>query len=332
MRNPFLRLVIPITILFLVAILAVFGYTVLEKWPLYDAVYMVVITLSTVGFREVHQLDSSGKILTIALILSGVGIMAYTVSQIVGIIIEGEIVGYRRRRKMEKRIKEMNDHYIICGYGRVGHEIAMEFEDAKVPYVVIDNKIETATELEGRNIPYIIGNITSDEKLSAAGIHKAKGLLAAADSDTDNVFVTISARVLNPEVHIVARAGHPDLENKLRRAGADRVISPYFIAGKRMASLVLKPVATDFLDIAMDGAHLKFEMRELTVREGSCIADKTLEEAQVRQKSGAHIAAIHKPSGVFNLQPGATSKLETSDVLVAFGAPKQLDVLEGLIG
>lgn len=331
MKNPFFRVIIPITVLFVLAIAAVLGYTIIEKWPLLDSIYMVIITLSTVGFREVHQLDFNGKILTMGLIISGVGIMAYTIGQIVEIIIEGEIVGYRRRKKMEKKIREMKNHYIICGYGRVGHQVAYAFEEAEVPYVIIDTKPETATELEEKGIPYVIGNITSDEDLAVAGIYTAKGLIAAADSDTDNVFVTISARVLNPNIFIVARAGHEELEKKLIRAGANKVISPYFIAGKRMADMILRPVVTDFLDIATDGGHLKFEIRELKINETSKIIGKTLGEAQIRQKSGAHIAAIKHISESFNLQPIAESRIAAEDVLVTFGSPKQLDNLEELL-
>ena len=329
--NPLRRLIIPILILFALIGIGIFGYSYLEKWPLIDSIYMVVITLSTVGFREVHPLNSLGKIFTMGIIVSGVGVAVYTLSQIVEMIVEGEIIGYRRRKKMEKKINEMKDHYIICGYGRVGHQVAEEFAAYKIPFVVIDTKVETATELEGKNTPYIVGNITLDENLERAGINRAKGLIAAADSDTDNVFVTISARVINPSIYIVARAGHAELEKKLKRAGADRVISPYFIAGKRMAALATRPIATDFLDMVMHGEQLQFEMRELVVTEKSPACGITLKDVEIRQKSGANIAAIKNCAGSFNLQPVADTKIEAGDVLVALGTPKQLDKLQELL-
>jgi len=329
--NPLRRLIIPVLILLALMAIGIAGYKFLEGWPVLDSVYMVVITLATVGFREVYPLNAAGKIFTMGLIICGVGVAVYTLGQFIEIIVEGEIIGYRRRKKMEKKISEMKNHYIICGYGRVGHQVATEFDIFKVPYVVIDAKVETATELEEKNVPYIIGNITSDENLEKAGLTRAKGLIAAADSDPDNVFVTISARVLNPKIYIVARAGHAELERKLRLAGANRVISPYFIAGKRMAALALRPIATDFLDMVMHGEHLELEMRELNVPDTSKIAGKTLGEAQVRQKSGAHIAAIRKADGKFNLQPMADSKIESGDILVALGTPKQLDLLQGFV-
>ncbi|OGC22782.1 hypothetical protein A3J90_01745 [candidate division WOR-1 bacterium RIFOXYC2_FULL_37_10] len=329
MSNPFNRLIVPFLMLLAIICGGVFGYVFIEKWPPLDALYMVVITLSTVGFREVHPLNQAGKILTMCMIVGGVGVMGYSISQIGQIIIEGEIIGYRRRRRMEKKIKEMKDHYIICGYGRVGHEVAKEFNNYKIPYVVIDEKQDTAKDLDG--IPCIIGNITSDENLEIAGIKTAKGLIAAADSDTDNVFVTISARVLNPNIYIVARSGASEIEGKLLRAGANRVISPYLIAGKRMADMVLRPVATDFIDRALDGDSLKFEVRELYVYEKCDVAGKTIGEAQLRKRTGAHIAAIKRPNGSFNLQPIAESKIEVGDVLVALGSPKQLNTLQDLM-
>ncbi len=329
--NPLRRLIFPVITLITLIIIAASGYHFIEGWPVLDSLYMVIITLSTVGFREVYSLDYTGKIITMLVIVGGIGVAAYTFGQVIEIIVEGEIVGYRRRKKMEKKIKELKNHYIICGYGRVGHQVAGELEASKVPYVIIDQKPETEKELEGKDFLYIIGNITSDENLEKAGIKNAKGLIAAADSDTDNVFVTISARVLNPKLYIVARAGQADLERKLRLAGANKVISPYFIAGKKMAALAIRPIATDFLDMVMHGEHFELEMREIYVPSGSLIIGKTLGELQIRQKSGAHIAAIKGFNGDFNLQPMANTTINEADTLVTLGAPKQLDLLYGLV-
>jgi voltage-gated potassium channel len=238
--NPLRRLIIPVIILLAIVIAGVIGYNRLEAWPLIDSLYMVVITLSTVGFREVHDLSQWGRILTMGIIVTGVSTAIYAAGQIIEITVEGQIIGYRRRKKMEKRIKEMKNHYIICGFGRVGHQVAMEFKAAKVPFVVIDNKQEVSLDLEPKGIPYLIGDITSDATLKEAGILHAKGLIASADSDTANVFVTLSARVLNPGLFIIARAGYLDSEEKLKKAGANRVISPYFTAGKHMAEIAVE--------------------------------------------------------------------------------------------
>jgi len=238
--NPLRRLLIPALLLLVVIFFGVAGYMRIEGWDLLDSLYMVVITMTTVGFMEVHPLNDVGRLLTIVVILAGAGTLAYCLGQLIEMMVEGQVVGYRRRRKMEKAIAEMKEHFIICGFGRVGHQIASEFIEAKVPFVVIDNKPEVTQELEPQGIPHLVGDITADAILKEAGIMRAKGLIASADSDTANVFVTLSARVLNPNLYIVARSGSIDAEEKLRKAGANRVISPYFTAGKHMAEIAIQ--------------------------------------------------------------------------------------------
>jgi voltage-gated potassium channel len=238
--NPLRRLIMPIALLLVVIITGVVGYCQIEGWELIDSLYMVIITLSTVGFREVHDLSQAGRLLTIGIIIVGASTTLYAVGQLIEMMVEGQIIGYRRRKQMENRIREISNHYIICGFGRVGHQIAAEFETSQIPYVVIDNKPVTAQELEPRGIPHLIGDITADAILKEAGIMRAKGLIASADSDTANVFVTLSARVLNHNLLIIARAGLQDSEGKLRKAGANKVVSPYFTAGKHMAEIAVK--------------------------------------------------------------------------------------------
>ncbi len=329
--NPFRRLIPPGIILLIIITVGIVGYTVIEGWSLLESLYMLVITLFTVGFGEVHELSTAGKVLTMLIIISGVGAAIYAVGQVIEIIVEGQIFGYRRRKRMERKIREMKEHYIICGFGRVGHQVAEEFGAAKVPYVVIDSKPETADELEPKGIPYVIGDVTSDKNLEEAGIIKAKGLIASADSDTANVFVTLSARVLNRDLYIVARASGRDAEEKLKKAGANRVISPYFISGRRMAALAIRPVASDFLDTVMHGEHLEFSLREIMIPDRSSLINKSLADAEIRQKSGATVLAIRKPDGAFNLQPLAVSKIEKGDILVVVGTQEQLELLERMV-
>lgn len=303
----------------------------IEGWSFLDAVYMVIITLFTVGFQEMHELSSEARLFTIFIIVSGVGTAVYTAGQVVEIIVEGEILGYRRKRKMERKIREIKDHYIICGFGRTGHQVAKEFDTAKVPYVVVDRKPETAEELEPKGVPYVVGDVISDENLEEAGIRSAKGLVATADSDVANVYITLSARALNPDLYIVARASEIHTEEKLKMAGADRVISPYFISGKRMAAWATKPVTSDFLDMVMHGESLEFSLREITVSGSSSLIDKTLHEAEIRQKSGATVLAIRKEGGSFNLQPQSGSRIEKGDIFVVIGTQEQLDLLEEMV-
>jgi voltage-gated potassium channel len=319
-------------ILLVIVTIGLAGYTLVEGWSLLEAAYMLVITLFTVGFGEVYALSPFGRILTMMIIVSGVGTAIYAVGQFGEMIVEGQIFGYRRKKRMERKIKDMKDHYIICGFGRVGHQIAKEFEAAKLPYVVIDIKPETADELDPKGVPYIIGDTTADSgKLDDAGLKRARGLVACADSDMENVFVTLSARADNRDIYIVARASGSDAEEKLKLAGANRVISPYFISGRRMAALATRPVASDFLDTVMHGEHLEFSLREISVPERSPLIGKSLEEAEIRHKSGATVLAIRKPDGAFNLQPQAVSKIESGDIFVVIGTQEQLELLEKMI-
>jgi len=326
--NPIRRILPPLAILVIIISLAVLGYTLIEHWPLLDSLYMITITLSTVGFKEVHELDRGGRLITMGLIIFGVGTMAYTVGQVIEMMVEGQIVGYRRIKNMEKRISELKGHYIICGFGRVGHQVMKDFDSQKIPYVVVDSKPETSVELSENNIPYIIGDMASDAVLESAGIKRAKGLIACADSDTANVYVTLSAREMNPNLFIVARASNIDTEAKMKRAGANRVMSPYFLAGNRMAAMAIKPVAVDFLDTVMKSENVELELEEYLIDGGgSKLIDKPLSDLQIKQKTGAMILAIKKQNGKFNLQPGAKTVIAHGDVLVALGTSEQLKKL-----
>lgn len=329
--NPFNRLLKPGIVLFFIIVAGMVGYTQLEGWSVLEAAYMLVITLFTVGFGEVHELSSAGKILTMGLIVSGVGAAIYAVGQLGEMIIEGQIFGYRRRKNMEKKLKDMKNHYIICGFGRVGHKVLEELQAEGIGVVVIDPKPITADELEPKGISYLVGDSSMNAILKRAGVENAMGLIACADSDMENVFVTLSARAYNPSIYIVARASGHDAEGKLKMAGANRVISPYFISGRRMAALAIKPVASDFLDMVMHGEHLEFSLRELKIPDRSSLLNKSLAEAEIRQKSGATVLAIRKPDGGFNLQPLAVSKIEHGDVLVIIGTQEQLELFEKMV-
>ncbi len=303
-----------------------------ERWPFLDAIYMVIITLFTVGFQETHELSTPGRLLTMFIIIGGVGTAIFAAGQLMEIIIEGEILGYRRKKKMNRKIREMKSHFIICGLGRTGHQVAKEFDAANVEYVVVDRKPETAAEFEQKGVPYIIGDIISDESLEKAGIKSAKGLITTADSDVANVYVILSARALNPDLYIIARAGERDTEKKLKMAGANRIISPYYISGKRMAAWAIKPITTDFLDKVIHGTTLEeSNLQEIVVSDHSSLIGKTLHEAEIRQKSGALVLAIRKDDKSFTLQPHASSKIEKGDIFIAIGNQEQLVLLEKML-
>jgi voltage-gated potassium channel len=329
--HPFRRLLPALVLLLIIAATGVAGYMLIEGWTFLESAYMVVITLFTIGFEEVEPLSRAGMVFTIFIILTGVSTAIYAAGKAVEIMIEGEMSGYQKRKRMEKKISELKNHYIICGFGRVGHQVAQAFEASKVPFVVVDTKPETAGELENLNVPNIFADATSDEALLRAGIKTAKGLVACSDSDVANVYVTLSARALNPRLHIIARAGLRDTEKKLLMAGADRVISPYFISGLRMASLATRPIICDFLDLVSHGGQVEFSLYEINIPHQSSLAGKNLSEANIREISGALVLAIRKSSGIFDLQPKASSTIDPGDVLVVLGTADQIERLEKMI-
>jgi voltage-gated potassium channel len=331
MNHPFEKLMPAFIILASIVLIGILGYEFIEKWSLLESTYMVITTLFTVGFQEVRPLSSAGKIFTMFIIIGGVGSAVYAGGQAVEIIVEGEMSGYRKRKRMNKKISEMKNHYIICGFGRVGHQVAQAFEASHIPYVVIDSKKETLEELAMKNVPSIIGDATSDSVLNQAGILTAKGLIACSDSDVANVYVTLSARVLNPGLNIVARAGYKDTEKKLIMAGANRVISPYFISGIRMAALATHPIASDFLDLVTHDGQIDFNLYEIPVPENSPLIDISIAEAGIRAKSGALILAIRKGDGAFDHQPQAATKINKDDVLVVIGTQIQFETLEKML-
>ena len=329
--HPFKSLLPAGVVLLIIAAAGTAGYMLIEGWPFLESAYMVVITLFTIGFEEVFPLSRTGMVWTMVIIVFGVGTAVYAAGRAVDIIVEGEMSGYQKRKRMDKKIREMKNHHIICGFGRVGHQVAHAFDASGIPYVVIDSKPETAGELESRGVPYIIGDATRDELLAEAGILAAKVLVACSDSDVVNVFVTLSARALNQGLFIVARAALKDTEKKLLMAGANRVISPYFISGIRMAAMATRPVTSDFLDLVTHGGQVEFSLFEVAVSTNSSLAGKSLEEADIRGATGAMVLAIRKSDGTFNLQAQASSTIDSGDVLVVLATQEQFQSLDRML-
>jgi voltage-gated potassium channel len=329
--EPFKKLLPPIIILLIIASIGIFGYSVIEGWELLDSVYMVVITLFAVGYQEAQPLSPEGKIFTIFLIFIGVGAAIYVAGRIIEIIVEGQILGIRRRKKMEKTIRNLKDHFIICGYGRVGHQVGKEFDNANIKYVIIDNNPEHTKQYESQSMFYIIGDATSDEKLLEAGIKNARGLVASSDSDVANVYITLSARELNKDLLIVARASEVDTEGKLKIAGANRVLSPSFISGKRMANWATRPVASDFLELVTHNDIRQFNLQEVPIPDNSSFIGKTLIESKIKELSEITILAIQNKNGKFNLQPSSDTIINPGDTLVAIGTKDQVEKITGMI-
>ncbi|MDQ3911855.1 MAG: potassium channel protein [Actinomycetota bacterium] len=297
-----------------------------------DALYMTVITLTTVGYREVHELDTTGQLWTIALLITGVGTLFYAAVSSVELIIEGTVRGYFERRRTMGEISKLSDHYILCGYGRVGRQVSLEFALDGVPFIVVDNDTHRVEECLANGYLAVLGEASDDATLEEAGIQRARGLVAAVNSDADNVFVVLSARKINPELHIVARASADESAAKLEIAGADRTLSPYAVGGRRLASLATQPLIVDFLDIVTRGEKdIEFRLEEFGVPKESPLANHTIAELQIGEKTGAMILAIRSPEGKFDTTPSAQDMIQPGDTLIVLGTRGQVSRLEALM-
>ncbi len=325
------RLRIAFTLLSATIFLGTIGYYVVEDMSLFESFYMTLITISTVGFSEVKPLTNYGRIVTIAIISTGITIGAYTIGAMVRMLIEGELRKTYGRRKLEKQISTLHDHYIICGYGRIGSLICKELQYHNIKFVVIDNDPPSIEGLEKEKMLYLPMDATTEEALLKAGIMNAKGVVTAVRSDADNIFITLTAKGLRPDIFILSRASHEKNESKLKRAGATRVVSPYLIGGRRMAQVLIRPTVVDFIDIAMMDKHLGLLMEEAKVREGSELIGKSLVESNLRRDFGIIIVAIKKNSGDMIYNPQHHEKLEADDVVVVLGKKQDLERMKSIL-
>jgi voltage-gated potassium channel len=311
----------------LVALVALgtLGYHILEGWSLLDSLYMTVITLGTVGYEVVKPLDIPGKVFTIILIVFGVTIVFWAGASLVQALVGEQVWHALQRKRMEKHISKMRNHYIICGFGRMGQQIVKDLQREGVDHCVIERNPEQLPKLVAQDIPFVEGNASDDKVLKAAGIEKARGLITVSPTDEDNVFITLSARALNPSLFIVARSIQVENEDKLKMAGADRVMSPYVMGGKRMTQSVLRPNVLDFLELAMHTDDLQMMIEELTVGPGSELIGKSLKDSGLKSATGVTIIAMNKASGKMIANPGPDSLLSENDVLIVLGTPEQLD-------
>ncbi len=317
--------------LVVVLVVGTLGYVIIEGWSVFEAFYMVVITLSTVGFREVREISDAGRVFTILLILGGVSILAYAVATLIEFIVSGQLSGMYRRRAVRREIAALSGHFIICGYGRVGESVAREFAANGASFVVIDNDPAAAEHLDQAGYLHLLGDAADDEVLEEAGIQKARGLVAAVDSDADNTFVILSARVLRPDMLIVGRANSEESLRKVRKAGADHVISPYSIGGKKMATLMLKPLVHDYLEVVSGGGEIEFRLEEFALNDTCEIVGKSIAELEIRKRTGATILAVrHGDSGLFDTNPSPEITLDDGDVVIAIGTPADIANLEEL--
>jgi len=330
--DPVRRLRLSIAALIAIIAFGSLGYCLIEGWHTFDALYMTVITLATVGFKEVHELSPEGKVFTIVLIICGTGIIAYTLSSLLQFTLEGQLRKILGRKKLESRISKLANHYIICGYGRIGHLICREFQSRPTPFVIVEKDPHHIERLDREGYLFVEGDATDDDTLLAAGIDRAKGLITAVTSDTDNVYITLTARGLNPKLFILARAGEEGSEKKLMRAGASKVISPYTIGANRMAQAILRPSVVDFIEIATASEHLELQIEEIVIAADSVLAGKSLVDSGIRQSMGIIIVGIKQTNGQMIFNPPPSKVIEPDSVLIILGQRQSINQLEKIAG
>ena len=302
------------------------GYMLIEEWSFSDSIYMTIISISTVGYREVNVLSSAGRAFTIFLLVAGVGLAFYILTGVVQNLIEQGVQGIFRRQRVENRISKLKDHFIICGYGRVGKEVAAVFFENKVPFVVIDPSDAASADATDAGCLFLRGDACSDEVLKKAEIGRSRGLIAATGNDAENVFITLSAKALHPGLFVVARTYSEEAVAKLERSGADRVVAPLRQGGRRMAMLALRPLAVDFVDAVLGRAPSPLELEHIKVVGSSPLALKKVGEGE--KLTGIAILALRKKNGDVLPKPGAETLIEPGDELFVIGIRKQLEKVE----
>ncbi|MEJ2155034.1 MAG: potassium channel protein [Desulfobacteraceae bacterium] len=304
------------------------GYMIIEKWSFMDAFYMTVITVATVGYGEVNAVSPEGRIFTVILIFMGVGFFLYVASGLIQFLVEGRIRLVLGRRKLDTKINQLDDHFIICGYGRIGSVLARFLIERYVNVVVIERDEARVGRMDDDGILYLIGEATDEKVLKRAGIERAKGLVTAVATDADNVFLVLIAKQINPKLFIVARASQDNAKKTLTAAGADKVISPYDLGARRMAHAILRPTVIKFLEMAFADEKVDIQVEEITIRAKSDLAGKTMIESGIRQEYDLIIIVIRKPGDEMVFNPKADTLLEVGDTLVVVGSARNIKQLE----
>lgn len=327
--STFVRFLTAIFLLALLIVIGTIGYRLIEGWSIRDSLYMTFITITTVGFGEVKPLSAAGQHFTIIFLVLSIGTVGYSVTVLITYVFEGQILHAMRERRMKRAIRHLKEHFIIIGGGDVGREAAYEFRRSKKKFVIVDRDPSQSDLSRDESILILEGDAINDEVLVEAGIEKASGLISALPDDEANVFVVLTARQLNPHLLIVSQAAEERTTRKLIKAGANRVISPKKIAGRRLAALVLRPSLLNFLDVIVEGGELDMRIEEVGLASGSPLIDKSLKEAGIGQHTGALIVGINAPDGRMRINPSTTSTLSSvilgeGDVLIALGNEDQL--------
>ncbi len=325
------KLAIVLGTLVIIVAIGTIGYQILLGVSFVDALYMTIITISTVGFTEVGDMTDQAKYFTMVIIFMGLGTVGYAVTSAVGLLLEGTFKETWRRVKMEKQIKELKDHYILCGAGETGQSVIQQFENSKVDFVVIEIKERIVRELADRGVLVIQGDGTHEEALEKAQIHKAKGLISSLPKDAANVFAVLTARQMNPDLYIVSRSVESNSREKLKKAGANNTISPNIIGGMRMASFVIRPSIISFLDIITHAGDVVLDLEDVIICQSSSLKGKTLKEAKIPERTGLIVLAIRKKGKEQpKLNPSSDEVLEEGDAMIVLGKEEQVNELRDL--
>lgn len=316
-----------------VTLLGATGYMVLERWDFADALYMTVITLSTVGYREVGPLSPGGQWFTVALIVGGWAVVAGVFAQVAQIIVQGEVRHLFEKRRVGRMVERMNRHFIVCGFGRMGERIAKELHERRIPFAVIEKDSDKCTVLRSMGIPVVEGDASDEKVLRGAHIESARGLATTVDTDAENVYVVLTARGIAKDLYIVARASDEKASEKLRRAGASRVITPYTIGGRHMAQTLIQPAAVEFFELASGrGDNMDIDIERITIPPDSPCAGKALSESGIRGETDIIIVAVQKKNASMQFNPSSATVIESGDTLIAMGNPRSIEKIGRLVG
>jgi voltage-gated potassium channel len=322
------RPLVAVVLLVAVIVGGTIGYVVVEGWSIWDAFYMTVITVTTVGYREVHDLSFAGQVLTVLLLLGGVGAALYTFTLLATVVVEGGLPKGLQKRRLAHMLDTISDHFIVCGYGRIGSIIAHQFRLQSIPFVIVERDAARVQDALADGLLALEADASREDVLKRVGIDRARGLIAAVGTDAENVYAVLSARVLRPDLFIVGRAESEDSVQKLQRAGANRVVSPYQIGAVQMAQTAIRPAVVDFVELATSSENLELAMEEITIGAQSTLADQSILNANLRQRFGIIVVAIQRQDRRMDFNPEPDTAIRAGDKLVVLGRPHSLKRLE----